>query len=97
LSQTEKEKVYDEQIAPLMKEIVQICDKHKISHLFTLSLGTSESGDDVGVTSLNIEDDRDPPIAILALTKMLMHLLDGNITRVEDVSGASHGFNPENN
>ena len=34
-----KEKIYDEQIAPLMDKIIEICQKHKIAIIFDANLG----------------------------------------------------------
>ena len=40
----DKEKVYDEQIAPLMKQIIDICKEHEIAHVCSFALSDSETG-----------------------------------------------------
>lgn len=37
-----KEEIYDEQISPLMEEIIKICKEHKIATLCTFEIPTDE-------------------------------------------------------
>lgn len=42
---TDKESIYDEQISPLMKEIIRICKEHKIAMLAEFALGYQDGCD----------------------------------------------------
>jgi len=55
-----KEDIYDEQIAPLMSQIIAICKEHKIANVCTFSL---PSDDDEGLqcTTVMLDDEFDPP------------------------------------
>ena len=47
-----KEKIYDEQIAPLMDKIILICQEHKIAMLFDVNLGYDrQAGADLKCTT----------------------------------------------
>ena len=61
-----KEQVYDEQISPLMAQIIAICNEHKIANLCTFSLG-----DDLACTTLNINDDTDPPESLVEASQVI--------------------------
>jgi hypothetical protein len=61
-----KEQVYDEQINPLMAQIIAICKEHKIANLCTFSLD-----EDLACTTLNIEDDTDPPETIIECSRII--------------------------
>lgn len=49
-----KEDIYDEQIAPMMKEIIRICKEHKIAAFCSFALGPNEEAVDA------VEEDGEP-------------------------------------
>jgi hypothetical protein len=57
-----KEQVYDEQINPLMAQIIKICDEHNIPFVFSAQLTTDEEDEDGAMlcTSCNLPDDAHP-------------------------------------
>lgn len=63
-----KEEIYDEQIAPLMEQIIAICNAHKIANVLTFSLDR-ESG--LVCTSCNVSEETDPPEPFLKLVGVL--------------------------
>ena len=42
---TDREKIYDERISPLMKEVIALCKEHDIPLLCNFGLGHDESDD----------------------------------------------------
>jgi hypothetical protein len=54
-----KEQIYDEQINPLMAQIIKICDEHNISFVFSAQLTTDEEDEDGAMlcTSCKLPDD----------------------------------------
>jgi hypothetical protein len=50
-----KEQIYDERIAPLMKQIIATCKEYKIAFLADFSLD-----DDLHCTSADLRDDHEP-------------------------------------
>lgn len=58
---TPKEKIYDEQINPLMAQIIEICKANKIAMICDFALGF-EDGDDNQLKCLSaiLEDDCEP-------------------------------------
>jgi hypothetical protein len=59
-----KEQIYDEQINPLMAEIIRICHQNKIACLATSSIPNDEDDDLVCTTAL-LSEDFDPPEAFV--------------------------------
>lgn len=58
---TPKEQVYDDEIFPLMKQVIAICKEHKIAMLADFALGfDEESQSDVKCTTVLLEDDYEP-------------------------------------
>jgi len=53
-----EEKVYDEKLSPLMKQIIEICKEHKIPMLAVFVYENDENGDqNAATTYLNFGDD----------------------------------------
>ena len=65
-----KEEIYDQQIGPLMAQVIAICKEHKIAFVATYSLA---SQDDEGLqcTSALLEDDCDPPDSYIASMRLI--------------------------
>ena len=55
-----KELIYDEQISPLMSQIIAICREHKIANLCAFSL-EDEDGEKLSCTTAMLTDAFDPP------------------------------------
>lgn len=55
-----KEEVYDDQISPLMSQIINICKANKIANLCTFSL-KDEDGEKLSCTTAMLTDEFDPP------------------------------------
>ena len=55
-----KEQIYDEQISPLMTQIIDICKAHKIAHIASFSIPTEEDAE-LCCTSAQLTADFDPP------------------------------------
>ena len=55
-----KEKIYDDQVNPLMAKILAICQKHKIAMLASFSIPTVDDPD-LCVTSALLADEYEPP------------------------------------
>jgi len=64
---TTKEAIYDEQIEPLMAQIIEICMANKIAFVFDVALGFESDQDDAQLkcTSCLLTDDCDPPKEML--------------------------------
>ena len=64
-----KEQVYDEQISPLMQQIIAICNEHKIANVMTFSLDH-----DTGLlcTTVNIEQETNPPELFQCIVDQLL-------------------------
>ena len=62
-----KEEIYDEQINPLMAQIIAICKEHNIAHVCSFSL------DDDGLmcTTCNTSDETDPPDELRECVRLL--------------------------
>jgi hypothetical protein len=63
-----KEQVYDEQISPLMTQIIAICEEHKIANVLTFSLDRDEG---LVCTTCDINEDTDPPDEFKELVDVL--------------------------
>lgn len=61
-----KEKVYDEQINPLMAQIIKICQKNKIAFVADFGLD-----DDIHCTSADLRESHEPSEAQLKALKLL--------------------------
>ena len=90
-----KEEIYDEEISPLMAQVIACCKKHKIAFVATYSLS---SPDDEGLqcTSALLEDDCEPPKTYMeviqtiygrARNPLMITTRDGagNVTRMDAV------------
>lgn len=64
-----KEEIYDQQIHPLMDQIIGICKEHKIANLCSFSLSTD--GDGLSCTTAMLADEFDPPANLLASLDMI--------------------------
>ena len=61
-----KEQVYDEQINPLMAQVIAICKEHKIATICTFSL------DDLLLCSTTLlKEETDPPVHYLMMFRIL--------------------------
>lgn len=61
-----KEKIYDEQVRPLMAQIIKICGKNKIAFVADFGLD-----DDLHCTSADLRDSHDPSAAQLKAFELL--------------------------
>ncbi len=73
---TEKEKIYDDQIYPLMDEIIRICREHRIAFIFDVALGYASeedaaAGAQLKCTSCLLEDDCEPDAEMLRAMKCI--------------------------
>jgi len=57
---TTKEEIYDNQIAPLMSQIIAICKEHKIANICTFALPSDED-EGLQCTTVMLDDEFDPP------------------------------------
>jgi hypothetical protein len=55
-----KEQVYDDQVSPLMSQIIEICKTNKIAFIASFSIPTEEDAD-LRCTSAMLEDAFEPP------------------------------------
>ncbi len=55
-----KEEIFDEQIDPLMRQIITICEKHRISNICSFALDDDEDSELICTTTL-IKEDCNPP------------------------------------
>jgi len=61
-----KESVYDDQIYPLMAEIIRICKEHRIAMVASFALGNDESaGTELVCSTALLADEYSPPRAFL--------------------------------
>lgn len=56
-----KEDAYDENIAPLMTQIIAMCKEHKIPVVASFGLDKDENGEHLLCTTALASDDYDPP------------------------------------
>ena len=63
-----KEEIYDEQISPLMAQIITICNEHKIANLCTFALDVEE---DLYCTTAMIGDEYEAPEAYSQMYDLL--------------------------
>jgi hypothetical protein len=90
-----KEEIYDQEISPLMAQVIACCKEHKIAFVATYSLS---SPDDEGLqcTSALLEKDCEPPETYLEAMRTLYGRArnplmittrdaDGNVTRMDAV------------
>lgn len=59
---TVKEEIYDEQIFPLMAQVIEICKRHRIPMLFDVALGCESEDDDgqLKCTTVLLDDEYEP-------------------------------------
>jgi hypothetical protein len=71
---TNKEQIYDERVAPLMEEIIEICTEHKIAMLASFSVpdGTTEGADLMCTTSLLKEEFGPQKCQLEAIDKIIV-------------------------
>jgi hypothetical protein len=68
-----KEKIYDEQIFPLVSQIISICREHKMAILFDANLGYDpQAGSDMKCTTALLSDDYHASSEMFAAFKILM-------------------------
>jgi hypothetical protein len=65
-----KEQIYDEQISPLMTQIIAICKEHKIAFLASFSIPNDEDAD-LCCSSYMLDDDFEPPESFLRAKREL--------------------------
>lgn len=63
-----KEEIYDEQIHPLMAQIIEICREHKIANVCSFSLDREEG---LCCTTCATKDEFEPPDEFLEAVKIL--------------------------
>ncbi len=63
-----KEEIYDEQINPLMSQIIAICKEHKIAIVCSFSLDHEER---LTCTTALLDDEFDPPESMLRCLSIL--------------------------
>ena len=88
-----KEQVYDEQIHPLMAQVIAICEEHKIANVCSFCLDREEG---LLCSTVMTEDDFDPPEAFREMARQLfpsrrpsplmMTVRDGNGTVKESIA-----------
>ena len=59
-----KEQVYDEHLFPLMKQVIRVCQEHRIAMLATFAL-PSDDDPDLRCTTALLTDEYDPPKDLL--------------------------------
>ena len=77
-----KEEIYDEQIAPLMAKIIEICHEHKIANVCSFSL-------DAGLlcTTCMTSEGFDPPDEFLQCVSLLYSQSSPTMVNVRDGKG----------
>ena len=63
-----KEEIYDEQISPLMTQIIAICKEHKIANVCSFSLDLDEG---LCCTTCMTQDEFEPPEKFRECVKLL--------------------------
>lgn len=77
-----KEQIYDEQINPLMAQIIKICDENNIPFVFSAQLTTDEEDEDGAMlcTSCNLPDGAHP--CLKEATSAIYHRRTGMLSMV---------------
>lgn len=65
-----KEQIYDEQISPLMAQIIEICKEHKIAHLACFAI-PNDDDPDLRCSTAQLTADFEPPDEFLQAWKHL--------------------------
>lgn len=65
-----KEQIYDEQISPLMTQIIEVCRANKIAHIACFAIPTDDDPD-LRCTTGQLTDDFEPPEEFLQAWKYL--------------------------
>jgi hypothetical protein len=74
MPETYKEAIYDDQINPLMAQILDICKTHKIPMVCSFALGTPPGGESqLCCTSALLSDDFEPTKPQLAAFNLFQH------------------------
>ena len=73
MSRTAKEAIYDEQISPLMEQILTICKDNKIAMLADFALGKDPEADDAELkcTSGLLADEHEPTPEMIKAWSMI--------------------------
>ena len=83
-----KEKIYDEQISPLMSQVIDICKKNNIAMLMTFSIPT-EDDPDLACTTAILDDESKPTESMVKAYNIIMGRASGGMmitTRRQDGS-----------
>lgn len=65
-----KEQIYDEKISPLMRQIIEICEEHKIAMIADFALPDEEQ-DSLKCTTVLLGEETDPPEEMLRAMDIL--------------------------
>lgn len=65
-----KEQIYDEQVAPLMKQVLSVCKEHKIAMVAQFAVPT-EDDPDLLCTSALLDDQYEPHPHMIAALRVL--------------------------
>lgn len=92
-----KEEIYDQQISPLMTQVIAICKEHKIANVCSFALGDDEDGDSLLCTTVMTTEEFEPPEELKRCCSILLNrgpspsLMvttrdgDGNVTRMDAI------------
>ncbi len=80
-----KEQIYDEEISPLMTQVIAICKKHKIANVCSFSIADSEEG--LFCTTAMTEEEFDPPDTLKELVRILYPRKSPTMMTVRDGNG----------
>ena len=64
-----KEEIYDEQISPLMEQVIAICSEHKIANVCSFALDAEEG---LQCTTMMVGEEYERTDALLACSKVAM-------------------------
>ncbi len=67
-----KEAVYDNQINPLMAQVIAICKEHKIAVLASFALSATTDDDQLYCTTSLLSPEHDPPDKLLECHRLLL-------------------------
>jgi|GEM_PF-1605170 len=77
-----KEQIYDEQIAPLMTQIIAICKEHKIAMVSSFDRGQDDTDRDLLCSTVLTEEEFDPPDVFKEIVKLLCPSAPKSITKI---------------
>ncbi len=77
-----KEQIYDDQISPLMTQIIAICKKNNIAYVSSFALDGSEDDPDNQLlcTTVLLDEESNPPESFLEIKDILMPPRTGALT-----------------